>query len=85
MAKFIVTFQVMLDGKPHNETGTIGVSSPTTDYYPNRVKDTVVEQYRSKFPNAKAVAVKIIKADEVTNEQYLQEAANFIEIKQPSK
>jgi hypothetical protein len=80
MAKFIITFQVTIDGNK-TETGTIGLSSPTTDYYPNRVKDTVVEQYRKKYPDAKNVAVKIISPQQVTNEQYLQSATNFIEIK----
>lgn len=79
MAKFIITFLVTIDGTK-TETGTIGVSSPTTDYYPNRVKDTVVKQYRKKFPAAQAVAYKMLKKDQVTDEQYRNGAEDFIEI-----
>ena len=80
MPKYIVSFIVTIDGPKHQETGTIGVSSPTTDYHPNRVKSTVEEQYRQKFPG-KPVAVVIQKARQATNQEYLKASAGFIEIK----
>jgi len=79
MSRFIIDFEVIIDGKP--TTGTIGVSSPTTDYYPNRVKNEVEKQYRLKYPDAKAVSSVILNKTEVTTDQYKQASAGFIEIK----
>jgi hypothetical protein len=82
MSKFIISFRVTIDGQKI-ETGTIGVSSPTTDYYPNRVKNTVTQQYRIKYPSAKNFAVNIMTHQQVTDEQYVAGAKYFIEIKLP--
>lgn len=79
MAKYIVDFQVFIDGKV--ETGTIGVSSPTNDHQPNRVKNEVTKQYRLKYPDARGVSVVIAKATPVTTDAYKKASAGFIEIK----
>ena len=80
MPKYIVTCLVTIEGNKQAESATVGVSSPTTDYYPNRAKRTVEDQYRQKYPGKK-VAVVIQHKSEATNDEYLKASAGFIEIK----
>jgi hypothetical protein len=80
MPKYIVTCLVTVEGVDESEAVTVGVSSPTTDYHPNRVVRTVEDQYRMKYPGKK-VAVVIHHKNEASNEEYLTASLGFIEIK----
>jgi len=79
MPKFVLTCLVTIEGNSQPETATVGVSSPTTDYYPNRAKREVENYYREKYPGRK-VAVVIQDKREVTNDEYLKASVGFIEI-----
>ncbi len=80
MAHYIIDFMVVIDGKT-TFNGLIGsASSMPGDYQPNLVKRTIENQYRIRYPNAKSVAVKIIKATLVSSSDYVQASKNFIEL-----
>ena len=79
MNHFIVDFSVVIDGGLPI-LGTIGSATMTKDYQPNIVKQTILEQMKKNYPNAKNCAVIIINANEVTNDQYYEASRKFIEI-----
>ena len=79
MSHYIISFLVVIDGK-HTEHGQIGsVSSEPGDYKPNKVKKTIDEQYRKRFPDAKSVAIKILEVVTVTSTEYVEASKKFIE------
>lgn len=77
MNHFIVSFQVIIDSS-QLEHSLIGSISSTNDYQPNKVKNTITEQYRKRFPKAKGMAVKIVESKPVSNEDYVAATPNFI-------
>jgi hypothetical protein len=79
MYYFIVTYQALIDGG-NMQTGIIGVDSPTNTHQPNRVKDAVKKHYRNKFPNAKNVAVVLLKKEAVTKEKYFEASPGFLKL-----
>jgi hypothetical protein len=75
---FVVTVQAVINGK-QMDIGKLGVDSPTSDYKPNVVKNTATEYFIKKYPSSK-VAILILEHQEVTKDQYLEQAKSFLEI-----
>lgn len=78
MNYYIITFQAIINGS-EIKNGTIGSSTPTTDYKPTIVKGIVEKYYRKRIPDAKTIAVVIISANPVSVDDYKKAIPGFID------
>lgn len=80
MYRFIVTFQVIINGGD-SHMGTVGSVSSINDYRPNQVKNTILNHYRKSYPKEKlAVIIRDVKP--ASKEEYELAARKFISLRE---
>jgi hypothetical protein len=83
MNYYILTYQVLIDGKIQDAKERIAVVSNTEDYRPNQAEDRIVEEFKRKNPASKVTAILQGKPEVMSKENYQAIRSKILEIKSP--